>query len=83
MWNKIKPITHCKEQMPERNVTQYHLSATVSAYDNWYIQENDRYKFSKKFGGAVLDVIVSATTSASHTIGRVITAFPEDRGSMP
>lgn len=86
MWDKIKLKQtndhHCEVSMQERNVTTYHLMATVTVYDNWDIQENGRYMLSKRFGNTVLDVIVSATTSANCTIGRVVTAFPKGKGKM-
>ena len=86
MWDKIKlketDNRHCEVRMQERNVTPYHLTATVAAYDNWDIQENGRYILSKQFGNTVLDVIVSATASAAHTIGRIVTVFPEGKGKM-
>jgi hypothetical protein len=87
MWDKIKlkqtEDNHCEMQIMDRNATHEQIVATVSAYDNWELQENGRYNLSKRFGEAVLHVIVSATTSAANTIGRVVTVYPKDRGKMP
>jgi len=86
MWDKIKlkktDDHHCEIRMQERNVTPYHLTVTVSAYDSRYIQENGRYVLSKQFGDTRLYVIVSATTSAACTIGRIVTAYPKNQGKM-
>lgn len=75
MWDKLKPKRTADYQylarMEERNATLRHVQVTVFDHDKWDIQENGRYGFSKAFGDT-LRVVVSATTSAAHEIGRIV-----------
>ena len=86
MFSKLKlkktKDNHCEMRIHERNITFHHLNVTVAAYDSQKSQENGRLRFSKRFGDQVMDVIVSATTSAAYSIGRIVTSFPRGEGKM-